>query len=42
MQRKNMTPKKLVDNIGSIDDFGVSGGYDPATLRKEPSKKPSN
>jgi len=37
-----MTPKKLVDNIGSIDDFGVSGGYDPATLRKEPSKKPSN
>jgi len=37
-----MTPKKLVDNIGSIDDFGVSGGYDPATLRKEPSSKPSN
>ncbi len=37
-----MTKKQLVDNIGSIDDFGVSGGYDPATLRKEPSSKPSN
>ena len=37
-----MTNKKLVDNIGSIDDYGVTGGYDPATLRKEPSEKPSN
>lgn len=34
-----MATKKLVDNIGSIDDFGVTGGYDPATLPKNPSKQ---
>lgn len=38
-----MNAKKLVDNIGSVDDFGISGGYDPATLPKNPKKKsPSN
>ena len=38
-----MTTKKLVDNIGSVDDFGVTGGYDPATLSKTPSiKTPKN
>lgn len=31
-----MSNKKLVDNIGSVDDFGVTGGYDPATLPKNP------
>ena len=35
----NMVEKKLVDNIGSVDDFGLTGGYDPAVLRKEPKKE---
>ena len=38
-----MTTKKLIDNVGSVDDFGVTGGYDPATLSKTPSiKTPKN
>jgi len=38
-----MATKKLVDNIGSVDDFGVTGGYDPSTIRKEPTKsRPPN
>lgn len=38
-QVNRMVEKKLVDSIGSVDDFGVTGGYDPSSLGDEPSKK---
>lgn len=38
-QVNRMVEKKLVDSIGSVDDFGVTGGYEPSALGNEPSNK---
>ena len=38
-QVNRMVEKKLVDSIGSVDDFGVTGGYEPTSLGDEPSKQ---
>jgi len=35
-----MSNKPLVDAVGSVDDFGVESGFDPATLGSEPEKDP--